>query len=175
MTPRATKQKYLLCDLYDTCWSKQQLVEARTWIMQKLALEMTSKAKLAFSMSPEHSQTLHNSTKKSYKHYRIWIKNSNKSIKKFQGRLEILTCLPFIEEGAFKLIMYSGKIWVFMLVLHKIYFFGTCKLSTPESNSPELGWYWSEPRWTTSCFPSTTRHNNKYRIPSLSTTELFTL
>jgi hypothetical protein len=83
--------------------------------------------------------------------------------------------VPFKREGALKLITNSGKIWVFMWVLHKIYFLGDVRLSIPESNSSELGRHWSEPGCTTSDFPRIRRQSNKCRRPSLSTLNFFTL
>lgn len=59
----------------------------------------------------------------------------------------------------------SGRTCVFMCVLQIIYFFGDVKLSTPESNSGELGYDCVfEP--TTSGFPIIILENNKNLIPS---------
>jgi len=60
----------------------------------------------------------------------------------------------------------SGKTWVFMCVLHTIYFFVETKSSTPESNSGELGHDLVEPWGTISDFPSRTLQSNKNLIPS---------
>lgn len=83
--------------------------------------------------------------------------------------------VPLKKHGALKLTTYSGKIWVFMCVLQTMYFLGHSMLSTPESNSSELGWYWSEPGRTGSVFPRITRQSKRCLRPSPSTGANLTL
>ena len=78
------------------------------------------------------------------------------------------SCQPLEQEGALKLMTYSGKTQVFIWVLHIIYFLGFEILSTPESNSSELGRYCSEPTGTSSAFPSIKRQSKICRMPSSS-------
>ena len=62
-------------------------------------------------------------------------------------------------SGAVKLMRYSGIICVFIKALQMTYLVGEMRLSTPESNSLELGKFCLEPGLSSSILPNITRHS----------------
>jgi len=75
------------------------------------------------------------------------------------------------KEGTLKLTMWIGKMWEFMKALHTTNLLGASRLSTPVSNSSELGYICLEPAGITSIFPIKTLHNNICLVPFSSALE----
>lgn len=65
-------QNHLLCDLYGTLISRQYQLQAKTWIAQKLALEMASMGKMVFLMALLSPHNLkYQSHRNKYKHIHL--------------------------------------------------------------------------------------------------------
>lgn len=70
-----------------------------------------------------------------------------------------------------KLTTNSGRMWVFMWEGQTTNQLGERRLSTPESNSSEVGWNWFDPAGISSAFPTITRQRRRWRSPSSSNVE----